>query len=108
MSATEETRQVDVGAVPFTVVADIMDMHRRELAEMEARVMHYRAMLAEHGIEVADVDDPRLSWNGDEHFAGCREIVRLAYEIVGAVDGFHGSLGTANELLRGSPREGSA
>lgn len=85
--------------VPLEAVTALQAMHRRELADMEARLMRYRAILAEHGLEVDDREDPGVRWSGDEHFAGCVEIVRLAYDLMVLMDGFREGLGTARELL---------
>lgn len=75
-------------------------VHRIELANMEARVMHYRALLEEHGVRVDDNEDPMVRWSGDDHFTGCVEIVTLAHDLMDAVDAFRGRLGSAKEMLQ--------
>jgi hypothetical protein len=91
--------------IPLQAVTALQALHRRELADMEARLLRYRAILAEHGLEVDEREDPAVRWAGDEHFAGCMDIVRLAHDLMEAVDGFRDRLGTAQELLEERWRE---
>lgn len=90
-------------AVPVEVVEAIQAEHRRELANLEARMMYYRALLAEHGVTVHDAEDDRVRWDSDEHYAGCVQIVDLAYRLLDSCDRFRNQLGTARELIDRQP-----
>lgn len=84
-------------------IAASHDLHRRELAERDWQILRLRMLLAKHGIDIPDDDDPATAWSAIEHWEDCKVIVALAYDMAEALDGFRARMGTAKELLSTRP-----
>lgn len=79
---------------------DLEGLHRAEVADLHFRLMQYRALLEEHGIEPPD-DSGK---DGLAHWRDVVEVISAAYDLVAVAEEFKRKLGTSKELLGGSWR----
>lgn len=82
--------------IPLEHFHRFQELHRYELADMQARLIRYRALLDEHGIEPPD-DSGKV---GLQELRKCRQMMEAAYEAVLAAEDFRDYLGSSGELLR--------
>lgn len=75
--------------IPIDVMEAKETEYRLELAKERMRVLRYRDLLEEHGIEPPDLDDEQLV-----------QMLRDARAVITTASEFVAHLGTAKELIR--------